>query len=236
MRYVSLFDLSPGEVEYGVPGTSCPRNLRPRNLRDRDFRLLGRALEQSAHILAKDPSALRGQLSGRLMGISSPVLDEFLRQIRVAEDEGAWLRPLQPSLTPADSPLVRIFQIPGRGFSALAVTSDGRWAVSGSDDGAVRLWDLQGQQSRELGRHGSWVRSVALTSDGRWAVSGSSDGAVRLWDCGKRELLAVFHADAAVMGCTISSDGSILVAGDAQGSVHILKREDRRTGGATLNS
>ena len=66
--------------------------------------------------------------------------------------------------------------------SSVALTSDGRWAVSGSDDGAVRLWDLQGQDSRELGRHGSRVISLALTSDGRWAVSGSSDGAVRLWD------------------------------------------------------
>ena len=70
----------------------------------------------------------------------------------------------------------------GERVRSVALTSDGRWAVSGSDDGAVRLWDLQGQDSRELGRHGSWVRSVALTSDGRWAVSGSADGAVRLWD------------------------------------------------------
>ena len=105
----------------------------------------------------------------------------------------------------------------------------------GRTDGAVRLWDLQGQESRELGRHGGWVSSVALTSDGRWAVSGSDDGAVRLWDCGKRELVAVFHADAAVTGCALSSDGSILVAGDAQGSVHLLKRE-RGESGATLNS
>ena len=70
----------------------------------------------------------------------------------------------------------------GSGVMSVALTSDGRWAVSGSSDGAVRLWDLQGQASRELGRHEDWVRSVALTSDGRWAVSGSSDGAVRLWD------------------------------------------------------
>ena len=80
---------------------------------DRDFRLLARALEQSAHILAKDPAALRGQLYGRLMGISSPVLEEFLEQIRVVDDEGAWLRPLQPGLTPADSPLVRTLSDPG---------------------------------------------------------------------------------------------------------------------------
>ena len=64
----------------------------------------------------------------------------------------------------------------------MALTADGRWAVSGASDGAVRLWDLQGQASRELGRHGSGVGSVALTADGRWAVSGSYDGAVRLWD------------------------------------------------------
>ena len=180
---------------------------------DRDFRLLARALEQSAHILAKDPAALRGQLYGRLMGISSPVLEEFLEQIRVVADEGAWLRPLQPGLTPADSPLVRTFQIPGRGFSALALTSDGRWAVSGSDDGAVRLWDLQGQESRELGRHGSWVRSVALTSDGRWAVSGSDDGAVRLWDLQGQESRELGRHGSWVISVALTSDGRWAVSG-----------------------
>ena len=188
---------------------------------DRDFRLLARALEQSAHILAKDPAALRGQLHGRLMGISSPVLEEFLKQIRVVENEGAWLRPLQPGLTPADSPLVRIFQIPGRGFTALAVTSDGRWAVSGSSDGAVRLWDLQGQESRELGRHGSGVSSVALTSDGRWAVSGSSDGAVRLWDLqGQQSRELGRHGDC-VRSVALTSDGRWAVSGSDDGAVRL---------------
>ena len=32
------------------------------------------------------------------MGISSPVLEEFLKQIRVVADEGAWLRPLRAGL------------------------------------------------------------------------------------------------------------------------------------------
>ena len=127
---------------------------------DRDFRLLARALEQSAHILAKDPAALRGQLYGRLMGISSPVLEKFLEQIRVVADEGAWLRPLQPGLTPADSPLVRTFQIPGRDFSALAVTSDGRWAVSGS--ATVRC----GSGICRVRRAASWAGTGA--GSGRW--------------------------------------------------------------------
>ena len=136
---------------------------------DRDFRLLARALEQSAHILAKDPAALREQLYGRLMGISSPVLEKFLKQIRVVADEGAWLRPLQPGLTPADSPLVRIFQIPKQGFSALALT----WMAGGRFRGrpTVRC----GCGICRVRPAASWAGTVAGSFGGvdvGWAVGG----------------------------------------------------------------
>ena len=53
---------------------------------------------------------------------------------------------------------------------SVALTSDGRWAVSGSSDGAVRLWDLQGQASRELGRHGRLGQVGGV--DVGWPVGG----------------------------------------------------------------
>ena len=173
------------------------------------------------HILQRTPRRC-GTALWALMGISSPVLEEFLKQIRVVADEGAWLRPLQPGLTPADSPLVRIFQIPKQGSSALALTWDGRWAVSGSSDGAVRLWDLQGQASRELGRHGGGVNSVALTSDGRWAVSGSSsDGAVRLWDLQGQASRELGRHGGGVNSVALTSDGRWAVSGSSDGAVRL---------------
>jgi hypothetical protein len=69
------------------------------------------------------------------------------------------------------------------GVLSVAVTADGRTAVSAGDDGTVRVWDLTtGTETRALTGHTDWVRSVAVTADGRTAVSAGDDGTVRVWD------------------------------------------------------
>lgn len=65
---------------------------------------------------------------------------------------------------------------------SVAVTPDGRYALSGSEDRTVRWWDLDsGRCLRALTGHGP-VLSVAVTPDGCHAVSGSDDGTVMLWE------------------------------------------------------
>ena len=65
----------------------------------------------------------------------------------------------------------------------VAVTGDGRWAVSGSDDKTLKVWDLEsGQVLRTLEGHSGGVSSVALTPDGQRAVSASHDKTLKVWD------------------------------------------------------
>jgi len=65
----------------------------------------------------------------------------------------------------------------------VAVTPDGRTAVSASGDGSVRVWELaSGKLLRNLEGHTSGVNAVAVTPDGQTAVSASSDRSVRVWD------------------------------------------------------
>src|SRR5262249_27549258 len=64
----------------------------------------------------------------------------------------------------------------------VVVTADGRHALSGSDDSALRWWGLAAGPSHQLRGHTGSVRAVALSPDGRHALSGSDDETLRWWD------------------------------------------------------
>jgi len=69
------------------------------------------------------------------------------------------------------------------GIKSVAISPDGRWALSGSEDATLRLWDLQtGQCLRTFEGHAKTVESVTFSPDGRWALSASEDHTLRLWE------------------------------------------------------
>jgi guanine nucleotide-binding protein subunit beta-2-like 1 protein len=67
--------------------------------------------------------------------------------------------------------------------SDVVVSSDGQFALSGSWDKTLRLWDLNtGLTTRKFHGHTGDVLSVAFSSDNRQIVSGSRDKTIRLWN------------------------------------------------------
>lgn len=66
---------------------------------------------------------------------------------------------------------------------SVAVSTDGRWIVSGSDDSTIRIWDAEtGLEVSDPLEHSGFVVSVAFSPDGKVIVSGSSDMTIRAWD------------------------------------------------------
>jgi WD40 repeat protein len=104
---------------------------------------------------------------------------------------------------------------------AVALTPDGRRAVSASKDNTLKVWDLEsGVELHTLAGHASCVVAVAVTPDGRKAVSASWDRTLRVWDLGSGVGLHTLVGHSATIsavavtpdgrrGISISEDGTL---------------------------
>jgi pSer/pThr/pTyr-binding forkhead associated (FHA) protein len=101
--------------------------------------------------------------------------------------------------------------------TAVAVSWDGRYAVSGSGDQTLKLWDVaNGERIRTLTGHQGVVHAVAFSADGRHIVSGSADHTLKLWDVTSGECLHTLTGhQAAVHAVAFSVDGRYIVSGGA---------------------
>jgi WD40 repeat protein len=138
-----------------------------------------------------------------------------------------------PALGAADSRLAvvdsetgqiaRVFDGQVGPVSTLAVTPDGRLALSGGEDGSVIVWDVvAGQIARQLAGHQGPVRVVTISPDGQvgYSASGSNpaldalDDEVIRWDLESGQELARWTLGAdETRAMALGPDGGLLVGG-----------------------
>jgi WD40 repeat protein/serine/threonine protein kinase len=106
--------------------------------------------------------------------------------------------------------------------SAVAATPDGRYAVSGSADGTLKLWDVSsGRCLRTLRGHTEWVTAVRLSADGRRALSGSADGTLKVWDTATGHCLQTLPGHTSwVLAVDLSPDGRQALSAGGDGVLH----------------
>jgi WD40 repeat protein len=123
--------------------------------------------------------------------------------------------------------------------NAVAVTPDGRWAVSGSRDKTIKVWDIE--SSKLVVTHtgpAREVNSVTVTPDGKRILFGTRgeyvkqglqvaeiDSKVTLWDLHSGKEIASFRHDGGVSAVAMTPDGRRVVSGSGHGSVKVWNLE-----------
>ena len=106
---------------------------------------------------------------------------------------------------------------------AVALTPDGKTAVSGSRDNTLPVWDLaSGECLRTLEGHTDEVRSVALTPDGKTAVSGSYDNTLRVWDVATGKCVRILEGHMGlVTAVALTPDGTTALSASHDKTFHV---------------
>jgi len=103
--------------------------------------------------------------------------EKFLAQQRV---EGSWFSLLNKIKHASKNPNYLTFDLHTECVQGVHLMKDNR-ALSWSEDGTLRLWNLQDGSSKVFEGHTNGVNGVHLMEDNR-ALSWSEDGTLRLWD------------------------------------------------------
>jgi cytochrome c len=115
-------------------------------------------------------------------------------------------------------------QLRGHGgpVRALAVSPDGKTALSGSFDSSAIRWSLERNVAEQVLRfHGSAVNAVALLPDGRMATGGE-DGKIALWQAGTADPVKLFEGHTApIVALAVSPDGKLIASASWDRTVRV---------------
>ncbi len=99
--------------------------------------------------------------------------------------------------------------------TSVAFSPDGTEALSGSQDGTLRLWDLaSGKCLLIFEGHSQGVTSVAFSPNGTLALSGSEDKTLKLWNLASGKCVRTFKGHSrGVRSVAFSPDGTQALSG-----------------------
>ncbi|MBK1985980.1 WD40 repeat domain-containing protein [Sphaerospermopsis aphanizomenoides BCCUSP55] len=110
--------------------------------------------------------------------------------------------------------------------NSLAMSADGEFLISGSQDKTIRVWNLvNGQLVHTLKSHRDGIYAVALSPNKQIIASGSADKTIKLWHLETGELLGTFTGHAkTVTALAFTNSGEMLVSGSLDKTIKIWQR------------
>ncbi|MFD4994682.1 NB-ARC domain-containing protein, partial [Streptomyces buecherae] len=184
-------------------------------------RLLARSIVQTAHLLSPtDPARSLTSVLHSHLGAHP----HWHPQTEARRNDPA-LRPfLAPRWPLPDTPspaLQRTLTGHAGPVSSVAISADGAWLATTSDDGAARIWDVAGNCTAILTGHSGFVESVAISPDGTWLATTSDDGTARIWDVAGNCTATLTGHTGPVSSVAISPDGTWLATTSDDGTARI---------------
>ena len=163
---------------------------------------LPRYLLAQVHFERGDRDGARVELDQ--IGHDDAAKEEVIAAVRVAEQLAA------------PSRLLRTFEGHSGAVNSVCLSADGKYALSGSSDKMLKLWDVaSGRCLETLEGHSESVTAVCLSADGQYALSGSRDWTMRLWDVAKKgRCLHTFEGlSGQEVSVCLSADGQYALSG-----------------------
>ncbi|KAL8797366.1 MAG: hypothetical protein Q9195_000521 [Heterodermia aff. obscurata] len=115
-------------------------------------------------------------------------------------------------------------------ITGVAFHCEGKWMVTSSEDGAVKIWDTRTGSIQRNYLHGSPVNDVVIHPNQGELISCDRGGNVRIWDLGENKCThqLVPEEDVSVASVTVASDGTLLCAGNNSGNVYVWQLQQHR--------
>ena len=169
--------------------------------------------QNEAHAARVALATSNTQEAARLIGINQrgDALAHFARALRADPDSSAAMGWISHFLLreswwwPAPLPHADVL--------AVALSQDGRLAVTSSRDGSARVWDAStGRQVGAPLQHKGIVHAAVFSDDARRIVTASADGTARVWDAETgRPITGSLPHESRVGGAAFSDDGRRVV-------------------------
>ncbi|THW64474.1 WD40 repeat-like protein [Aureobasidium pullulans] len=113
-------------------------------------------------------------------------------------------------------------------ITGLAFHCEGKWMVTSSEDGTVKIWDTRTGHVQRNYSHGVPVNDVVIHPNQGELISCDRGGNVRIWDLAENKCShqLIPEEDKSVASVTVASDGSLLCAAVSNsqiGSVYVWR-------------
>jgi WD40 repeat protein len=189
------------------------------------------AIKRLVEQLGDQVFSKRKEAKNRLEDIGEPAIPLLRKALDTSED--AEVRTAAAALIEAyekkSSGFVRAFAGHGNRVNGVAISRDGKRAVSACWDGVLRYWNVEsGELIREMPRNPHYLNSVALSSDGKRALTGGTDKIMYLWDLETGKELKQIHGHPdRLWDLAFSPDDNLALSGCNDG---IARLWDLKTG------